>query len=359
MQRIDCNAKGIAFIVDDKRHLMGTVTDGDIRRALLHGATLDTPIDPHMQKQFVAVGDNASRAEVLDLMRARSIGQLPILDTDGKLVGVHVLGEIIGAVVRPNRAVIMAGGRGERLRPLTDALPKPMIRVAGKPILERLVLHLVGYGIREIYLAVHYLSEVIEKHFGDGSRFGCTIRYLHEDRPLGTGGALSLLSEMPTHPLLVMNGDLVTEADIGAMLALHHADQHSVTVGVHEYSHTVPYGCLDVEGDRVVRYEEKPVLFRLVNAGVYVLSPAAVKRVPKDQEFPLPALVEQALALGDKVGVFRIEDDWIDVGQRKQLGTAQRGFLRLALQAGLVWLGVWRSFAGWNSAAELSALAGV
>jgi dTDP-glucose pyrophosphorylase len=322
---IEHNAKGIALVVGKERNLLGTVTDGDIRRAFLNGATLDSSIEPHMQRTFTVVGVGAGRAEVLDLMRARGIEQIPILDTDGKLVGLHVMREIIGALERPNWAVIMAGGRGERLRPLTDLVPKPMLRVAGKPILERIVLHLVGYGIREIFLSVNYLGNVIEKHFGDGSSFGCNIRYLHEDKPLGTGGALSLLPEKPSSPVLVMNGDLVTQADIGAMLEVHVQGQHVITVGTQEYAHTVPFGCLDVSEERIVSLEEKPVFTRLINAGIYTLSPLVIERVPRNQNFPITTLIENSIALGERVGAFRLIEDWIDVGQRDQLHVARHG----------------------------------
>jgi dTDP-glucose pyrophosphorylase len=318
-------AAGIVLVVDGNQRLVGTVTDGDIRRALLDGATLGSPVQAHMQRKFTAVSTAAPRAEVLDLMRARRIEQVPIVDADGKLVGLHVLREIIGSVERPNWAVIMAGGRGERLRPLTDRLPKPMIRVAGKPILERIVLHLVGFGIRDIYISVNYLGEVIRTHFGDGSAFGCRIHYLTEDKPLGTGGALSMLPETPRHPLLVMNGDLITQVDLGAMLQFHQQGGYKITVAVEEYAHTVPFGCLEVDGDRVARLEEKPVLSRLINAGIYALSPEVLARVPRDKAFPITALIEQSVAVGDSVGAFRIKDDWLDVGRPDQLKQAQHG----------------------------------
>ena len=325
MQCIDRNSKGIALVVDGSGRLVGTVTDGDLRRALLKGATLEGAIEPYMGRNFTAVSLGTGRAEILDLMRARIIEQVPIVDQAGKLIGLHVMREIIGAVERPNWAVIMAGGRGERLRPLTDTVPKPMIRVAGKPILERLVLHLVGCGIREIYLSVNYLGEAIRKHFGNGAAFGCAVRYLQEDVPLGTGGALALLPARPENPLLVMNGDLVTQADIGAMLDSHAQGGHTVTVGVQEYSHTIPYGCVEVERERVIRFEEKPVVTRLANAGIYVLSPSVLARVPKDQNFPITALIEQAIALDEPVGAFRISEDWIDVGHKDQLRQAREG----------------------------------
>jgi dTDP-glucose pyrophosphorylase len=325
MACLDHNAHGIALVVDAEGRLIGTVTDGDIRRALLKGASLDSSVEPYMGRRFTTVTADTGRAEVLDLMRARCIEQVPIVDASGRLVGLHVMREIVGSSQRPNWAVIMAGGRGERLRPLTDTIPKPMIRVAGRPILERIVLHLVGFGIHEIYLSVNYLGDVIRSHFGDGSAFGCSIRYLQEDKPLHTGGALSLLPEKPQHPLIVMNGDLVTQADIGALLQFHESGGYRMTVGCDEYTHTVPFGCLQIQEGRVLGIEEKPVLTRPINAGIYVLSPEVLERVPRNQAFPITALIEQAIALGDSVGAFRISGDWIDVGRHDELRQAQNG----------------------------------
>jgi dTDP-glucose pyrophosphorylase len=315
----------IALVVDDNGRLVGTMTDGDVRRALLAGAALDSPLEPHIQRTFTAVTTQAGRAEVIDLMRARTIGQIPIISADGQLVGLHLLHEIIGAKERLNWAVVMAGGKGSRLWPMTEDIPKPMLRVAGRPILERVVLHLAGFGIRRLFLSVNYLADVIADHFGDGSRFGCQIEYLREEQPLGTGGSLSLLPEPPSHPLIVMNGDLVTEADIGAMLDFHARAGQRATVGVRRYSHTVPFGCVEVDGDRIVQMEEKPSLVRLVNAGIYVIDPDLVARVPIRQEYPMPRLVDDCIARGERVAAFEIEADWIDIGQRDQLKRAREG----------------------------------
>jgi NDP-sugar pyrophosphorylase family protein len=278
-----------------------------------------------MHRAFTAVSPRAGRDEVLDLMRARSIGQIPIVDEDGRLIGLHLLHQMIGATQRSNWAVVMAGGEGRRLRPLTDTTPKPMLRVAGRPILERIVFHLVGFGFRRIFLSINYLGHRVEQHFGDGSRFGCRIEYLREDRPLGTAGALSLLPERPPEPILVMNGDLVTQADLGEMLASHVGGGQCATMAVRRYVHTVPFGCVDLDGDRVIAMEEKPQVARLVNAGIYILDPAVVAEVPKDTAVGMPTILEQRIANGGVVRAFEIKDDWIDVGQRDQLSQAQRG----------------------------------
>lgn len=325
LRAIDRGSARIALLTDDQGRLVGTMTDGDVRRALLAGAALDSPLAPHMQRRFTTVGPTVGRAEVLDLMRSRDIQEIPIVDGGGRIVGLHTLREIVGAVERPNWAVVMAGGRGIRLRPLTETLPKPMILVAGRPILERIVLHLVGFGIRRIFLAIHYLGHTIEEHFGDGSAFGCRIEYLREATPRGSGGALSLLGARPADPVLVMNGDLVTQADVGAMLEFHGVGGYRATVGVKEYRHRIPFGCVQIDGSRVVRFEEKPLVSEPVNAGIYVLSPDLVARVPPESEYQMPTLIEECLSRGEPVGAFPIQDDWIDVGHADHLKLAREG----------------------------------
>jgi dTDP-glucose pyrophosphorylase len=308
----------LALVVDDRK-LVGVITDGAVRRALLEGASLDAPIAPWIHERCVVVGPGADRAEVLELMRTRRLKAVPVVEEDRTLVGLHLLQEVLGLPKRESWAVVMCGGRGARLGPLTDAIPKPMLTVAGRPILERIVLLLAGQGIERIYLAVHYLASVIEEHFGDGSKLGVDIRYLREEKPLGTGGALSLLPEVPSAPLVVMNGDLVTQARVGAMIDAHVACRAMATLGVRRYRHVVPFGCVEVEEGRVVRMEEKPALTKLVNTGLYVLDPSLIARVPSHQEFGLPSLLEGCLARGERVQSFEIVDDWIDVGQRERL----------------------------------------
>jgi NDP-sugar pyrophosphorylase family protein len=217
----------------------------------------------------------------------------------------------------------MAGGRGTRLAPLTDQIPKPMLRVAGRPILERIILHLVGHGIRRIFLATNYLGYIIRDYFGDGTAVGAQIEYLCEETPAGTGGALALLPETPTHPLVVMNGDLVTQVNLGTMLEFHTQGEQVATMGVRRYLHTVPFGCVEINHGEVVHMEEKPTITRLVNAGIYVLDPSLIARVPKGKEFPLPTLLDECMRLGESVRAFEIVDDWIDVGQRDQLRMAR------------------------------------
>jgi dTDP-glucose pyrophosphorylase len=322
MVSLQTSALEICLVVDEGR-LVGTVTDGDIRRALLAGGALGSRVDASMARKFTTVTPTAGRAEVLELMNALRISQVPIVDAAGKLEGLHTLHDILGTSARPNWAVIMAGGKGTRLAPLTKFVPKPMIRVAGRPILERIILNLVGFGIRRVFLAINYLGHMVEEHFGDGARLGCRIDYLREERPLGTGGALALLPDPIEHPVLVMNGDLVTQANVGTLLDFHVEGKQAATVATRRYLHTVPFGCMDMEGDRVLRIEEKPTLSRAINAGIYVLDPAVIRRIPRDEETGIPTVLEECLGRGDVVRGFEVDEDWIDVGQHEQLRRAR------------------------------------
>ena len=323
MRSLDRSHAQICLVIDDTGRMVGTLTDGDIRRALLGGAALDSPIAAHVVRNFISIGPDTSRADVLELMQARSVRQIPILDSDGRVLGLHLLEALISANERPNWAVIMAGGRGARLGHLTDQVPKPMLPVAGRPILERLILQLMSGGIRRIFLAVNYLAHVIEDHFGNGERLGCRIEYLRETRRLGTGGALSLLPEQPTEPLVTMNGDLVVQVDIARLLAFHRRGGFSLTVGLHEHTHTVPFGVVDVANDRVLGLREKPTFSWRTNAGIYVLSPDMPGRVPRDVEYPVTALIDQCLQRDEPVGAYPITGDWIDVGRLKELERAR------------------------------------
>lgn len=312
----------IALIVENNK-LLGIMTDGDCRRAILSGAGLDQILRPIMQKNYRSVGPNMRRHDVLDLMRAGSHEQIPVIDPTGELLGLHVIDDLLGASPIPNQAIVLCGGMGTRLRPITEKIPKPMIRVAGRPILERIVFHLVGHGFRRIYLAVHYLGEMIESHFGDGSAFGCEITYLREEQPLGTGGCLGLLDGPVEHPVLVMNGDLVTQFDASMMLERHVNQGNTATVGVHSYNHEIPFGVLDVVDDRVQALREKPSIQQIVNAGIYVLDPGILEWVPKGRASTVPELLGVCLEREKRVGIHFVDEEWMDVGRFEELQRAR------------------------------------
>ena len=318
MKKIDQYA--IASVVVCRSGVVdGILTDGDVRRAIIRGAALTDQIDTFYTRKFVSVSPGMCRADVLDMMQARSILQIPIVREDGTLHGIHTLHKLLGCDAKPNWAVIMAGGKGTRLGSLTTNMPKPMLKVAGRPILERIILHLVSHGIKTVFLSVNYLGYIIEEYFGDGERLGCKIEYLREDQPLGTGGALSLLPEKPEAPVLVMNGDLVMQTNFNKMLDFHIKGAFYATMGLRPYVHEVAFGCVASKGDQVVRIEEKPVFQMNVNAGVYVLSPEAIKDVPSGQCYPITELFEAALRSNQRCGAYMIEEDWMDIGQPSQL----------------------------------------
>lgn len=326
MQAIDTNGREMVLVRDKSDRIVGLITDGDIRRGLLSGRTMDMPAASVMTREFFTVAPDADRASTLDVMKARSFQHVPVLDYNRRLIAIHFLRDLIGAMPKPNIAVIMAGGRGTRLRPVTESIPKPMLEVAGRPMLERIVLHLVGHGIQTIYISVNFMSGVIEKHFGDGSVFGCRIDYLRESEPLGTGGSLSLLTRRPEHPFLVLNGDLISRANVTALLEAHTQSKHLATVGVGPYQIQVPFGTVRQESGRLESLVEKPILDILVNRGIYVLDPAALDFVPKQNVFPITDLFNELLAANKSVGVFNFDDPWMDVGHMEDLRRAQRGW---------------------------------
>lgn len=315
-------AEGMAIISDNEGRVVGVLTDGDVRRALMKECRLDACIDSHLRRDFLSVSEADSRERVLDLMKSKKIKHLPILDDESRLLGIHLLHELIGPSQRPNHALVMAGGLGMRLRPITENIPKPMVKVAGRPILERIVLQLVGAGITRVHLAVNYLSEVIEGHFGDGRAFGCRIDYVRESQPLGTGGSIGLLQPVPESPLLVMNGDLQIDYDLGCMLDAHEASAADVTVGLRRYTHEVPFGCVTLESGCVTAIQEKPTLERLVNTGIYVLNPDIVAAVPPTF-LPITDLLNSLIESGRRIHGFELLGDWLDVGDVRQLSKAR------------------------------------
>lgn len=317
----------IAVVVDGEGLFVGIVTDGDLRRAWLKGSQLSDTIAPFVQKAPLTVDVGASRTAVLELMQARGIAQVPVIDQHGRLHGVHLMREFLSHSPRPNIALVLAGGRGERLGSLTDSVPKPMIPVAGRPILERIVTHLVGWGITQISLAVGYRSEVIEEYFLDGTQFGCSIQYLREDQPLGTGGPLASLRDVHPqleHPILVMNGDLVTQFAVGGILDHHEAAGCDMTIGTFTYAHEIPFGVLKTGSNgSVLAVDEKPLRVETVSAGIYVIAPALLRNLPQDTQFPMTQFVSEAVEQGARVSSWDCGQDWTDVGRPRDLARAR------------------------------------
>ena len=319
---IDRGAAQIALVTDSKR-LIGIVTDGDVRRGLLRGESLEAPVTNIMRRDFRSLSANATASEALALMQRETLHQIPALDQTGNVVHLFLLEDLIKPQRLPNSVVIMAGGEGKRLRPLTHDCPKPMLQVAGKPLLEIILKQCVGAGFEHFYFAVNYLKEQIQSHFQDGSAWGARIQYLEEDKPLGTAGALSLLPQRPDHPLLVLNGDVLTRVDYTHLLRFHAEHQSTATLCVRKHSTQIPYGVVRMDDVKIVALEEKPVLTHYINAGIYLLNPDVLDLVPKDTFFDMPQLVETAALQGKSVSAFPFHEYWSDIGHLETLDRAR------------------------------------
>lgn len=312
----------IVLVVNARDELEGTISDGDIRSGLLKGLDIDSPIETVIHRGALVVPLNMIRDMVLQLMVANKIQQIPVVDEQQRIIGLHVWDEITMPPPRSNRMVIMAGGKGTRLRPFTENCPKPLVTVAGKPMLEYIIERGVHEGFTDFVLAVHYLGHMIEEYFGDGSNFGVRIEYLREDSPLGTAGALSLIQPRPDEPFVVINGDVVTDIRYGDLLDFHIRHEASATMAVrtHEWQH--PYGVVQTRGIDITGFEEKPVARSHINAGVYVLSPYSLDELERGVSCDMPTLFERLQARSLRTVVYPMHEQWLDVGRPDDLEKA-------------------------------------
>jgi len=323
---IDRTALEIAMVVDEKRRLLGTVTDGDIRRALLRGTSLDRPAADIMNRSPITASLDQPEDELLFLMSRRSIKALPVTDGNRRVVGLRLLKELVGRSRRDTWAVIMAGGLGQRLGALTAETPKPLLPVGSRPLLGTILSSLRQHGIWNIFIAVKYRAEMIMDYLGDGSRFDVRITWLQEREFLGTAGALSLLPSRPTGPFLVMNGDLLTRVNFVNLLEYHQAAGKGMTVCIREFRFRIPYGVVETRGNELLSIVEKPEQEFFINSGIYVLEPDLLDRVPAGTRFDMPSLIE-AVRAGDRgVACFPLAEFWMDIGQPEEYHRAQSEF---------------------------------
>ena len=323
MKVLEEKAMQIVMVVDDRQILKGVVTDGDIRRALLAGKGLDAPVSEIMTIDPLRGGPEDTREMLISRMRSMGVHHMPIVNVDGKLVDL-VTTEPLGT--RPNWVVLMAGGLGSRLRPLTDDVPKPMLRVGDRPILETIIGQFHEFGFGRFFISLNYLADQIESYFGDGSRWGIEIEYLREVDPLGTAGALSLLKERADAPLILMNGDLLTKLNFDKLIEFHNEHKALMTVCVREYTYSVPYGVMETDGAYLNSLIEKPKRHVLVNAGIYVISPEVLKRIKPGQRVDITEIINQLLDDGLKPAVFPVHEYWIDIGQKHDIERAIKEF---------------------------------
>lgn len=322
---IDTGAMKIALIVDNANRLFGTLSDGDIRRGLLNGLTLDDKIESIIFRNPTVCSINDTKEEILKIAVAKKLYCIPIVDENGILVGIEEIDDILKPTYFSNRVVLMAGGLGTRLRPLTEETPKPLLQIGDKPILETIINSFAKYGFRNIVLSVSYKAEMIEEYFGDGSKFGVNIEYVHENKRMGTAGALSLMKEKLDEPFFVMNGDLLTNINFEHMLEYHLSNNTIATMGVREYDFQVPYGVVNVDGHQILSIEEKPVHKFFVSGGVYVLSPDVLDIIPSDEYYDMPSLFESLIEKKKKSISFPIREYWLDIGRMSdfQLANAE------------------------------------
>lgn len=315
-------AAKIVLVCAADGHLVGTVTDGDIRRAVAGGVPSDLPLSAIMNKSPLVAGPNADYWAIQAQMRDNILRCMPQVDESGKIARLHVLHGTGETQRLPNTVVLMAGGLGMRLRPLTETMPKPLLKVGGKPVLQHTLEHFISQGFNNFLFSVNYLGHMIEEYFQDGARWNVKIDYLRETRPMGTAGALSLAPPQE-HPIIVMNGDIISKVEIADHIEDCTGDTLAI-VGVREYSHTVPFGCLDVSDGRILRLVEKPTSRYLINAGIYILSPEALTYLPENARYDMPSLLESIISDDKSVTHFVITEEWVDVGSVDDLTWARQ-----------------------------------
>lgn len=326
LQIINNGAIQMAVVVDSEGKLLGTITDGDIRRGLLNNLRLEDSVETilHTTPTIATLSD--TKEEILQKALTKKLHQIPIIDEEYRVLGIQEINDLIKPSSKPNMVVLMVGGLGSRLRPLTEVTPKPMLKVGNKPILQTIVEKFAEYGFNEIVLCVNYKSHIIQDYFGDGSAFGVTITYIFEEERMGTAGALSLLTSLPNKPFFVMNGDLLTNINFDHLCNYHLTQNAMATMCVREYDFQVPYGVVNMEGNTILSIQEKPVHKFFVSAGIYMLNPDVIRYIPKNQFYDMPSLFEALIQQGQKAVSFPIREYWLDIGQMEEYERANQEY---------------------------------
>jgi dTDP-glucose pyrophosphorylase len=323
LQKIDTGSLRTALVVDDEYHLLGVVTDGDIRRGLLKNLSLSSPISSVMNTSPLTAKLGTARKELVKYMEEKQLLAIPLLDDD-RVAGLETLQRMGKQAKYQNPIFLMAGGFGTRLKPLTDNCPKPLLKIGDKPILEILLNSFIKAGFENFYISTHYLPEMIRDYFGDGSKWKIKITYVHEEMPLGTGGALGLLPDSaPKLPLILINGDVLTNVDFERVLEFHNKNNSAATMCVRDYEYQVPFGVINGDGNKIISMVEKPIQRFFVNAGIYVVSPEVWCSVEQNSRIDMPSLLEQFIAKNSNVLMFPIHEYWLDIGRIEDYNRAQ------------------------------------
>lgn len=323
MRLIDQVALQILLVVDKDRTLLGTVTDGDIRRAILKGGSLEDPVEKLMNTRPTAFTADESIEDMLVAMRLLKISKVPVVDQKNRVVSLEILDDLLRPAPKDNPVVLMAGGLGSRLGTLTKDCPKPLLHVGNQPVLQTILENFMAYGFHNFYLSVNYKAEMIEEYFGDGSKWDVSIKYIHEDKRMGTAGALSLLPKRPEMPFFVMNSDILTKVNFVQLLDFHTEHRAAATMCAFKYDLQIPYGVLQIDKHRLVNIDEKPVQSFFVNAGIYVLEPKTLDHIPADTFFDMPSLYETLIKTNQEAAVFPLREYWLDIGHMADFERAQ------------------------------------
>ena len=327
VQVIDFTHAKIALVVDSERILKGTITDYDVRSAILKGKGSDTSITEILNPNPKFVSDEDSDFTVFQKMKETAIRQMPVLNSKRQVIGLKLISEMNTAYYsRKNPILIMAGGLGSRLRPLTDDCPKPLLKVMGKPILEIILESFINKGFKNFYVSVNYKAEMIQNYFGNGEKYGVSIEYLKEKKRLGTAGALGLLPKNIEDPLIVMNGDLLTKVDFHQLLDFHYRRESVATMCVRKYTYQVPYGVVNFDGWNITELKEKPTYSAFVNAGIYVLNPEIIYQVKKDCYLDMTDIFSESIKQKRRAVIFPIREYWMDVGRLEDFNRVQEEF---------------------------------
>jgi dTDP-glucose pyrophosphorylase len=323
---IDTSGLQIALVVNDEMSLLGTVTDGDVRRGILKGISLDTEVSAIMNSNPKTASVAESREMILQRMTGSGLHHIPVIDKHGRVLKIELLEDLIGIPKQENEVILIAGGMGTRLKPLTDNYPKPLLKVGSKPILEIIIDNYIEYGFKQFTISVNYMSEMIEDYFGNGSQWGVNIKYLHEDKRMGTAGALGLLHHRPEIPFFVMNADLLTKVNFQQLMSFHKEQQSTATMCVRQYDLQVPYGVVHIEDHKLLSIQEKPIHHFFINGGIYILEPEVLDYIPKNDYFDMPSLFEKVVENKKTASVFPIREYWLDIGQKNDFDRANNEF---------------------------------
>ncbi|MCZ8531819.1 nucleotidyltransferase family protein [Psychrobacillus psychrodurans] len=326
MKVIDESTMQFAAVVDEEQELLGTVTDGDIRRGILRGEGLDVPIKQIMNPSPICASIKNTYSDCLNLLKKHKLKQLPIISEGNKIIDIIFADEDPTMKHNGNTVILMAGGLGTRLRPLTENMPKPMLSVGNKPILETIIEGFKQHGFTNFVISVNYKKEIIQDYFQDGAAFGVSISYIEEDKRMGTAGALSLLKEKPNNPIFVMNGDLLTQVNFEQLLHFHEDTDAIATMCVREYEYQIPYGVIETDGQQLVSIKEKPVQRSFVNAGIYVLSPEVFDYIPNGEFYDMPDLFKQLMDKQNNVSAFPVREYWLDIGHMSDFERANSDY---------------------------------